>query len=348
MQTTNVTQTLKSIWEKPEGSLAKWVLFGVLLGMGVLAIKYTGVIMGWFHMLLRDTFMAIVYGIPVVAVLAIILIPNLRQGFLVAFWGCMRWIAHWYAKVYPEQIIEYYISFFRNSVEQIRLLVGQLVGALNKIDRIIAQKKQEGQIAARVAVKARDEGNQMGAAVAARRMGRRVESIEEYLTLRNNTEYWIRVLRKLLEILGYQLEDIQDNYNEACQKKDIFCTTWQAIKGAVQLAKGIGFMSDSYRLAMENMETQLDQRKGWIENYMQSAQDFISNMDLEHEVVSEEALKKIDLMANDPDKLFLVADDKRNLLEAANDPNNVLQLDAPVALIPKNQRTTRYSVLKKS
>lgn len=324
------TQSPKSFWERPEGKTGMFFL----LVLGVAFVFFGVKLLPFVLLALQNTIMTVVMGVVLFAILFVLMDPKFRLRVGAIYQILMKWFTGWIVELDPIAIIESYLEKLEESLgkmsEQLDLLNGQEVKLRNKI----ASNQKTIQ-------------NSMGKAVFAKEKMKKVDpQTTEFIELKSvaalegnkaarlensNKEldkvlFKISNLRKTLEKMHasarFVLADMTSEVAIKKEEREAVLKGYSAFKSAMKVLDGNKDEKALFDESMEFIATDLGNKVGEIERFMQNSGSLLTSMDVENEMFAEKGLKMIeewesktnlllDAPAVQPAKLPMVSDSIR-------------------------------------
>ncbi|MFZ4560982.1 MAG: hypothetical protein ACOYOD_12375 [Saprospiraceae bacterium] len=315
----------KSFWKRPEGitgAIFLTALFGGLLLLGI-AVLPTLVALA------RNVFVLTGLILAFAGLLYMVFDPKMRALSGYAFKSAMRWITGFFVQLDPIAILKGYISHLENNIREMNRQVGRLRGQMHKLNEIVILNRREIEANLELASEARANNQQNVMILKSRKAGRLQESNLRLEDLYRKLEILYRVLSKMYENSLILKEDITDQVMVKEQEKRAIHASHTAMRSAMSIISGDPDKRAMFDSAMEAITTDVANKVGEMENFMQLSSKFMESLDLQNGVFEEEGLKMLEEWEEKSASLLLGAD-KTAILNQANDDANVLDLNQPL------------------
>ena len=315
----------KSFWKRPEGitgAIFLTALFGGLLLLGI-AVLPTLVVLA------RNVFVLTGLILAFAGLLYMVFDPKMRALTGYAFKSAMRWITSFFVQLDPIAILKGYISHLENNIREMNRQVGRLRGQMHKLNEIVILNRREIEANLELASEARANNQQNVMILKSRKAGRLQESNLRLEDLYRKLEILYRVLSKMYENSLILKEDITDQVMVKEQEKRAIHASHTAMRSAMSIISGDPDKRAMFDSAMEAITTDVANKVGEMENFMQLSSKFMESLDLQNGVFEEEGLKMLEEWEEKSASLLLGAD-KTAILNQANDDSNVLDLNQPL------------------
>ena len=315
----------KSFWKRPEGitgAIFLTALFGGLLLLGV-AVLPTLVALA------RNVFVLTGLILAFAGLLYMVFDPKMRALTGYAFKSAMRWITGFFVQLDPIAILKGYVAHLENNIREMNRQVGRLRGQMHKLNEIVILNRREIEANLELASEARANNQQNVMILKSRKAGRLQESNLRLEDLYRKLEILYRVLSKMYENSLILKEDITDQVMVKEQEKRAIHASHTAMRSAMSIISGDPDKRAMFDSAMEAITTDVANKVGEMENFMQLSSKFMESLDLQNGVFEEEGLKMLEEWEEKCASLLLGAD-KTAILNQANDDSNVLDLNQPL------------------
>lgn len=309
------TQVSKSFWARPEGKM------GLLFLLPVLALLVWGgvALLPFVLIALQNTIMTVALGFVALVMAVVLLDPKFwsRLGALYAI--AMRWFTSFIVELDPIAIIKSHLETLKESLvkmdDQLNLLKGQEKKLQNEI--LANSKEIETSLSrARLAdqkMRATDPSSiefleYKGVVAIDGGQAARLQGSNQRLTEVLNK---ILNLRKILERMKHQADYVlKDMTLEVKVKEKEFVAVGaghKAFKSAMSVLQGNGLSKELYDESMEFMATDLGNKIGEIERFMENSGSMLTSMDLDSEMFAEKGLKMLDEWNKKGEQLVLTS-----------------------------------------
>jgi hypothetical protein len=211
-------------------------------------------------------------------------------------------------------------------------------------DRILDNERQ-AQDSMDIAAQAKKAGKQAIITLKTRKAGRLQESNKSYKDLLRKMEVIYRVLSKMHENYGIIIEDTSDQV----QQKEIEWKTIKqahsAMRSAMNIISGDKDKRALYEQTLDMMATDLGNKVGEMERFMELSQTFMDGVDLQNGVFEERGMEMLEKWEKNADS-WLLGDEKTQIVADANDDSKILDLGTPIGRI-KQAGAAQYDTLFK-
>ncbi len=323
----------KSFWERPEGVTGGIVLAGLVLGGGYLLYKALPYLISIVSNTLYLGVLLAVLG----ALIYVVLDPKFRNLIWYMYKSLMRWITGIFVQIDPIGILKSYIEDLRNNLSKMNGQIASLKGQMYKLRQIMDQNAAEIKNNLGLANKAKEVGKDNIMVLKARKAGRLQESNMKYEDLYKKMEILYRVLTKMYENSEIMLEDLSDQVKVKEQEYKAIKTSHSAIRSAMNILSGNSDKKYMYDMALEAMATDIGNKVGEMERFMDMSKGFMDSIDLQNGVFEEEGLQMLEKWEKEGVS-FLLGDSKQQIIAAGNSDKDVLDLNQPVRIPTKEER----------
>ncbi len=309
----------KKFWERPEGTVGMITL----VGLGILGFLALDKILPFVIRVLENTLYT---GLLIAAIAGLIAIVTSRKFQLLVsnvFKSIMRKITSIFVTIDPIGIMKNYLSDMRSSFEKMSEQIQRLNGEIRSLDRYIQSNIQERDENLKIAKIARDQGKSNTFTVAARKAGRRVESIQKLQDLSERMAKLLKILEKMREVSGTVIEDLADEIANREREWKALNAGYSAFKSATKILNQNGDQKELFNMAMEYTADQYGQKLGEIEEFMKMSNGVIEGVDLQNLLYQEDAFNMLEAWEKKSDSLLLTPQDKALLLEAPSNLNTL-------------------------
>jgi len=333
-------QKAKSFWEKPEGKTGMIFAAGGIVGLLMIMMRWGAqLVTAAQNTMILGMYIAIACGIGYV-----LMDPRFRATAFYAYKGAMRALTGTFIQIDPIGILKTYIDDLKDNHEEMGKQISKLRGTIrilkNKIDENIKTAKNHMALA----TEAKKQEKRALMTISTRKAGRLQESNKTYHDLLKKMEVIYRVLCKMHENCGILIEDTQDQVE---QKETEWTTVRQAssaMKSAMSIINGDKDKRAIYEEALEFMATDLGNKIGEMEHFMEMSENFMDGIDLQNGVFEEKGLNMLEKWEKDADS-WILGDDKAKLVSDGNSDHTELDLDAPMAEVAGTVRSNQFNKL---
>jgi hypothetical protein len=337
----DVTNMAKSFWEKPEGKTGKFfAAAGILGGMWFLWKFGAAMITA-----AQNGFILAGYTVAAIAIGYVLWDPRFRAMVGYAYKGLMRFLTGLVIQIDPIGILKSYVDDLKESLSKMDKQIGLLRGSIRTLKNKIAENERIASNSMAIASQAKKQGITAQAVLKTRKAGRLIDSNKTYSDLLIKLEVIYRVLAKMFENCGILIEDTEDQV----QQKEIEWKTIRqahsAMRSAMSIINGDKDKKAIYEQALDVMATDLGNKLGEMERFMEVSQNFMEGVDLENGAFDEKGLALLEKWEKDADSWLLGPNEKKQIIADANNDSNILNLDVSVTAPSKESRTNSYSNL---
>ena len=332
----------KTFWQKPEGITGLLFAAGIAIGGGYLLYKF-------LPFLIALTQNALYFGVLLIALAALIYMvvdPRLRNLFFYGYKSIMRWITGLFVQIDPIGILKSYVEDLENNLSKMSKQIGKLRGQMHKLNEIIYNNKKEIESNLSLANKAKNTNKQAIVILKTRKAGRLQDSNFRLEDLYKKMEILYRVLVKMYENSEILKEDIADQVEVKKQEREAIQASHSAMKSAMSVISGDPDKKVMFDMALEAIADDVSKKVGEMERFMELSSSFMDSIDLQNGIFEEEGLKMLDKWEKEGVSLLL-GDEKQQIISSSNDENQVLDLNQPLKVPEKAERTNQYDELFK-
>jgi len=217
---------------------------------------------------------------------------------------------------------------------------------MRKLQSIIDTNKKEIKDNLDMAARAQKGGQKNVMVLKTRKAGRMQDSNVTYKKLYTKMEVIYRVLSKMYENCGILYEDTEDQIKQKEVEWNVIRQSHKAIKSAMSVVNGNADQRAMFEQALEFMATDLSNKIGEMERFMDVSKSFMEGIDLQNGVFEEKGLKMLEEWEKNADS-FILGDDKTNLINKANDDTEVVNLDIDAQAGRYTDHVNQYNTLFK-
>jgi phage shock protein A len=242
-----------------------------------------------------------------------------------------------FVQIDPIGILKSYIEDLRDSLGKMNTQIGNLKGQMYKLAEMIKQNQKDIQNNLGLASKAKEIGKESIMVLKARKAGRLTDSNVKLDDLYKRMEVLYRVLAKMYENSEIMLEDLQDQVVVKEQEYKAIKASHSAMRSAQAILSGNSDKKYMYDMALEAMATDVGQKVGEMERFMDMSKSFMDSIDLQNGVFEEEGMQMLEKWEKEGVS-FLLGGDKQQIINKANSTAEVLDLNAPTKTASKEER----------
>lgn len=331
-------QKSKSFWKRPEGITGGLFLGGILVGGGLLFVKFLPQILLFAQNTLGLAVIILVIGM----LLYMILDPKMRALVSYMYKSAMRWFTSMFIKIDPISILKSYIDDLKDNLKKMNRQIGKLRKQMHQLKELIYnnQKELENNLTLAAEAKATNQRDDM--ILKSRKAGRLKESNVKLEELYRKMEILYRVLDKMERNSKIMLEDIEDQVKIKDRERKAMRASHSAMKSAMNIIKGDKDKRAMFDMALEAVADDVSKKVGEMERFMELSDNFMRSIDLQNGVFEDEGLKLLEKWEREGDSLIL-GEEKESLLMQAKDDSDILDLDEPrPSMVEREGRGNQY------
>lgn len=332
----------KSFWEKPEGVTGMLFAGGIIAGLVYVLYNYLPVLINIAENGLYLSGLLIVLA----AIIYMVIDPRLRNLAYYGYKSIMRFITGLFIDLDPIGILKSYVEDLEKNLGKMSKQIAKLRGQMHKLNEIIFNNKREINNNLSQANKAKAINKDALVILKTRKAGRLQESNLRLEDLYKKMEIMFRVLNKMYENSEILKEDIADQVEVKQQEREAILAGHSAMKSAMSVISGDPDKKAMFDMALEAIADDVSKKVGEMEHFMDVSSNFMDSIDLNNGIFEEEGLKMLEKWEKEGASLLL-GTEKDNILKISNDDNEVLDLNAPVKVPTKVERTNQYDELFK-
>jgi phage shock protein A len=322
----------KSFWERPEGVTGGLVLSGLVLGGGYLLYKALPFLVNIAQNALHLGILLTGLG----ALTFVVLDPRMRNLVWYMYKSVMRWITGIFVQIDPIGILKSYIEDLRSNLGKMNGQVAALKGQMYQLKQVMEQNAKDIKNNLGLASKAKEIGKDNVMVLKARKAGRLQESNMKYEDLYKRMEVLYRVITKMYENSEIMLEDLTDQVKVKEQEYKAIKTSHSAITSAMNILSGNNDKKYMYDMALEAMASDIGNKVGEMERFMDMSKGFMDSIDLQNGVFEEEGMEMLEKWEKEGVS-FLLGDSKQAIISAGKNDNDVLDISQPMPQMPTKE-----------
>jgi len=304
-----IASVAKSFWQKPEGKTGMLFAAGGIVGVLLVMMK-------WGAALVAAAANTLVLGAYVIAACAIgyvLMDPRFRATVSYMYKGLMRFLTGIFIEINPINILKSYVDDLKENHERMNDQIGKLRGTVASLRRTIEQNESEARSSMELASEAKKRGLNAQMVLKTRKAGRLEQSNRTYIDLLKKVEMIYRVLSKMYENCGILIEDTDDQIKQKEMEWKTIRQAHSAMQSALNIIRGDKDKRAIYEQALDIMSTDLGNKIGEMERFMDLSQDFMDGIDLQNGVFEEKGLELLEKWEHDADS-WLLGPDKATLV----------------------------------
>lgn len=315
---TGIQDKAKSFWKKPEGKVGMvmlWVLGG-LAGLGL--VFNVNAILGFLIALTTNLLhLGLMVGL-LFGILMVVTNKRFQATVFYLFRTVMRMFTGFVIELDPIAILRTYIDEMEKNLsdmdEQISKLKGAIRGVRNKISDYMRRANEE--MAKAEAAKKRGIKTQL--TLHTRQAARLKKGLNKFKTLEQKLDMMYRVLRKMYENCKVMKLDTENEVDMQADEWSAIQKASSAMNSAMKLIKGDKDKRAIFEEAMDFMATDIANKLGEMEHFMEMSADIMDNIDLENDMFDEKGLKMLEKWEQKQDS-WLLGEDKGTLVKQSRD-----------------------------
>jgi hypothetical protein len=331
-----VADKAKSFWEKPEGKT------GMLFAAGGITILVL-VMIKWGDILVRaaqNTLVLIGYIIAICIIGYVLMDSRFRATIWFLYKSLMRMFTGFVIQIDPIAILKDYVDDLKENHDKMNTQLGRLRGSMRQLKTQISENEQAARNAMSIAAQAKKTGKAAQVVLKTRRAGRLQDSNRTYQELHNKMEMIYRVLSKMYENCGFLIEDTEDQVKQKEIEWKTIKQASSAMRSAMSIVNGNRDKRAIFEEALDIMATDLSNKIGEMERFMETSQNFMDGIDLQNGVFEERGLEMLEKWEQDADS-WLLGSDKSKLIADSSDESKPLDLSTFSGLTQKQETAVR-------
>lgn len=335
-----------SFWKSPGGKFGTVSSWALLAGLGWGAWK----IMPYVVELLQNTILATVLGVIAFGLVYMIMDKQVHTIVWNLYKMIVNRIATTLIEYDPVSIANNYITYLEGRLAVMVGRVQELKGAIRKIDAAIEKAERERTESLDIFKRGRESDeieHRTAAALAGRKAGRRMQSIEDFKKIKEKLEFLYRVLMKMKMAAEFTIEDKKDEVLTATRMREGVSAGYSAYQAAVEIIRGDVDKRTMFDRSMQFMLDDMAAKVGEIDSFLDMSEGILGAIDLQNMAYDESAMRQLEAWeAKLDDTLLLPGADKQILLEASHDSGQPLNIDGDeLEAVPARARKSRPAKL---
>jgi uncharacterized membrane protein YgaE (UPF0421/DUF939 family) len=332
---------LKSFWDKPEGKTGMIFLAGGIFGFFLIMMKFGAAIVA----AAQNTLILGLYTGIAVAIGAVLLNKRFQATVSLGFKSLMRAFTGLVVQIDPIAILKSYIEDLEDSHGKMNTQITKLKQTIRSLRDTITKNIDIAKNQMALAQQAKKTGQQAMMVLKTRKAGRLQDSNRTYQDLLNKVEVLYRVLSKMYENCGILIEDSKDQVEQKEIEWKTIKQANSAMKSAMSIINGDKDKRAVYEQALEYMATDLENKVGEMERFMEMSESFLAGVDLQNGVFEEKGMEMLEKWEKDADSWLLSPDEKKQLVSDSNNPSMNVNLDIPAGIKQSIQHSNQYENL---
>ncbi len=332
----------KTFWQRPEGVTGGIFMTGIIVGLGYLLYKMLPILIT----LVSNTLYLALLLIALAAVIYMVVDPRMRNLFWYGYKSIMRWITGIFVNLDPIGILKSYVEDLENNLSKMSKQIGNLRGSMRKLKTTMEENDKSIENELNIANAAKKQGNEKQLVLSTRQAARLKDSNEKYNSLYSKMDILHRILAKMYENSEILLEDTRDQVKVKQEEREAIRASHSAMSSAMKVISGDKDKKAMFDMALEAIADDVSKKVGEMERFMDLSSNFMDSIDLNNGIFEEEGLKMLEKWEREGASLLL-GGEKDDILRKSNDDNDVLDLNTPIRLPEKVNRTNQYDDLFK-
>jgi hypothetical protein len=316
------TDTVKSFWSKPEGKVG--IIVAGLLAVG--GFVGFGKILPFLVNMAQNTLTLMLLLGAIAGIVIVVADPKFRLMISSVYKLVMKKVTGMIIEIDPINILKNYLRQLYDNIQEMNKQIGLLKGQMRNLKKIIDDNEAAIQDNLAVASKAKELDKKSQQILKTRKASRLQNSNMTYKTLYTKMEVIYRILSKMYENCGVLYEDTEDQIKQKEVEWNVIRQSYKAIKSAMSVVNGNADQRAMFEQTLDFMATDLGNKIGEMERFMETSQNFMDGVDLQNGVFEEKGLKMLEEWEKNADS-FILGDDKDKIVKKANDPRYVINVD---------------------
>jgi len=330
----DVSTQLKSFWDRKEGKTGA-VILAILIAGGL--VLGGNVILPFVISALTNVIHAAILAGIILGGGVLVWDKRFRMLVSTGYKLAMRALTGWFVTIDPIGILKEHIHTLDLKIEdineQLNKVKGVIAGLRRKIDTYVDEYNDFMGLASQAQKKAADpkQAAQKGsmdklAGVNASKAQRRKEASLKLKALHQKLEAIYRVLAKMYENCKIVRDDTADDVEMKEATWVAIRTAHKAMKSAMSVLNGNADERALYEQTLEYMATDLGNKIGEMERFLEVSKTVLDGINLEQDVFSDKGLKELEEWEKSSDS-WILGTDKQKILAAAADDSNVANIE---------------------
>jgi hypothetical protein len=290
----------KSFWQRPEGIPGAVVLIAIvgMLGYGLMQIMPSII-----ELAENMIYLGLMIG-GVAAVAYVLMDKRVRTLAWYFYKSIIRKVTGAFIQLDPIAIIEGFLEDLNDKMGIMEEQIGSLKGQIRKIKTKIQDKQEKAEHFFGLAKAAQNKGDSALMHLNAKKAAREEKSMGSFVALRDRTEKLYLVLSKMKKYTVIMVDDITHEVEIKKEERETIRTSHKIMKSAVNIINGNSDRKLIFDQAMEYVVDDIGMRIGEMERFMDVSADFMSNMDLEQDMLEDQGMKAFDEWSSKIDEKF--------------------------------------------
>lgn len=290
----------KSFWQRPEGIPGAVLLIGIVgaIGYGLMQIMPSVI-----ELAENMIYLGLMVG-GVAAVAYVLLDKRVRTLAWYFYKSIIRKVTGVFIQLDPIAIIEGFLEDLKDKMSTMESQIGSLKGQIRKIKMKVKEKKEKAEYFFSLANTAKNKSDNAQYRLNSKKGAREQKSMSSFIALSDRTEKLYKILSKMKKYSGIMVDDISHEIEIKKEERETIRTSHKIMKSAVNIINGNSDKKLIFDQAMEYIADDIGMRIGEMERFMDVSADFMSNMDLEQDMLEDQGLKAFDEWSAKIDEKF--------------------------------------------
>jgi hypothetical protein len=275
----------KSMWQKPGGTLGM-----IVAGLGVAAgamVLYK--ILPALIVLAQNTLVFAGLLAAIAAIIYVITDKKFRTLFSASYFMLMRWLTGLVVEINPIAIVEQRIEQMRKKIAEIKKIMGDLLGYINKADSDLAKDKKEFDDLIRMVKYLKSHNKNDDAIVKERQVTRMEADIKDQMKAIQDSRRWYETLCKLEKMAELTVEDTENEVNMRKKTFERIRKQHKAFKSVMSIMNGDPDEMALFTQAMDYMADDISTKLGEMEHVINSTGGLLSEFEAGNGIAADKA-----------------------------------------------------------
>ncbi len=290
MLPTQPTYQPKSFWQKPEGVTGGIFMAALVAGGAYLLYKFLPFLIS----IAQNTLYLVAMVAALAALVYIIIDPRMRNLIWYMYKSVMRALTGMFVEIDPIGILKTYVEKLESNLGNMSKQIGVLQGQMSKMRALMDGNNKDIESSMKLAEQAKKQGVDDQVLLQTRKAARLKDSNEKYDVLFKKMELLKKVLSKMYDNSAILLEDTKDQVNVKEQERKAIRTSHSAMKSAMSILSGDPDQRAMFDMAMDNINTDVANKVGEMERFMDMSSNFMKSIDLQNGVFEDDGLKMLE------------------------------------------------------
>lgn len=302
----------RSFFERPEGTLGMLVIAALILGGGYFLFVNMALIAAF----MTNTLHAVIAGIVLFAIIAVLMNDNFRTAVWYLFQGAMRFFTGMVIQIDPIGILKSYIADMEKKLAEVGQHKQKILGQKRSMDSSIKEEEAEMQQAIYRAQKFQEKGEKEQAEIQLRKIGRTEERIKKYQVISAKMDFLHQILDKMFKAFTVTLADTKDRVEEHEREYRVLLEAHKAMTITQKFLSGNDSKKQMFEDAMMFIKDDIGVKYGELEDFMRDSEQLMAEIDLTNEGFTDRGRQILDKWSKSDSTLL--GDDKHELLRLAD------------------------------